>query len=246
MAVGVLSIKIRTRSAPWTRSIAPPIPFTMAPGTIQSAKLPDDETCMCRAPQLNVPAALRSQAPNQRMPRPAGAATVSLPALIRLGIDCVIVWIGAGSQDAVLGVQGDFHERYKCWQERRFGRPIPRLTYCCRSSRSPRVLPSRSTSPDGSLLAWSFSPPVATWLLLDLGVLRAGMHNPLDEHAVGAQPHRTDLTRLTKFLDLSDGRPSRHRCKRYLNLSQSFRTRDPLAYRHIWRVPVQNPRLSPA
>ena len=35
-----------TRLAPWTRSIAPPMPLTILPGTIQLARSPLTETCM--------------------------------------------------------------------------------------------------------------------------------------------------------------------------------------------------------
>ncbi|SLC48454.1 Uncharacterised protein [Mycobacteroides abscessus subsp. abscessus] len=42
----VCSITTMTRRAPWTRSIAPPIPFTILPGTIQLARSPVFDTCI--------------------------------------------------------------------------------------------------------------------------------------------------------------------------------------------------------
>jgi hypothetical protein len=45
-SLSVCSMSTMTRAAPWTRSIAPPMPFTILPGTIQLARSPARETCM--------------------------------------------------------------------------------------------------------------------------------------------------------------------------------------------------------
>ena len=81
----VCSMTTTTRSTPATRSIAPPMPFTILPGIIQLARSPVSETCM--APRM-----ARLMCPPRIMPKlsaeekklePGSVVTVCLPALIR-------------------------------------------------------------------------------------------------------------------------------------------------------------------
>src|SRR5699024_4320919 len=81
------SITTTIRRAPTTRSMAPPMPLTMAPGTIQLAMSPAGLTSM--APRIAT-----SILPERIMPKlmaeskmadPGRVVTVSLPALIRSG-----------------------------------------------------------------------------------------------------------------------------------------------------------------
>ena len=90
----VCSIVTTTRRAPATRSMAPPIPFTILPGIIQLARLPSWSTC-------SAPRIVRSTCPPRTMANesalekydvPGSSVTVSLPALIRSGSS----WPGSG------------------------------------------------------------------------------------------------------------------------------------------------------
>ena len=77
-------------SAPATRSMAPPMPFTSLPGIIQEAMLPSTSTS-------NAPNTVRSIWPPRIMAKesaelkkeaPVTAVTVCLPALIRSASSC--------------------------------------------------------------------------------------------------------------------------------------------------------------
>ena len=74
-----------TRRAPWTRSIAPPMPLTILPGMSQLARSPRGLTCM--APRMATSRCLPRIIPNDiaesKKLAPGRIVTVSLPALIR-------------------------------------------------------------------------------------------------------------------------------------------------------------------
>src|SRR5450631_626067 len=84
------SMRMMTRRAPWTRSMAPPMPLIILPGIVQLARSPAAETCM--APRIAA-----SILPERIIPKlaaeskklaPDTTVTVSLPALIRSGSWC--------------------------------------------------------------------------------------------------------------------------------------------------------------
>src|SRR5690606_9008500 len=86
-SLATCSMRIISRPAPWTKSIAPPGPFTILPGIIQLARSPVADTCM--APRIAA-----SILPARLIPKlvaesknavPGRVVTVSLPALIRSG-----------------------------------------------------------------------------------------------------------------------------------------------------------------
>ena len=76
-----------TRPAPLTRSIAPPMPLTMAPGTIQLARSPVAETCMppSTATSMWPPRIIAKLVGESKYDAPGSTVTVCLPALIRSG-----------------------------------------------------------------------------------------------------------------------------------------------------------------
>ncbi len=79
------SIITMTRLAPWTRSIAPPMPLTIFPGIIQLARSPVAETCI--APRIAAsmwpPRIIPKDCAESKNEAPGRTVTVSLPALIR-------------------------------------------------------------------------------------------------------------------------------------------------------------------
>ena len=81
------SISTITRRAPLTRSIAPPMPLTIDPGTIQLARSPAMETCIPPRTAVSmwlprIIAKLRDESKNDA---PGSTVTVCLPALMRSG-----------------------------------------------------------------------------------------------------------------------------------------------------------------
>ena len=79
---------------------------------------------------MNVPAADHAERQRRIEERRAGHDGDGFLARVdEIGIDRVIDWIGAGSQDAVLGVQGHLHVVAAEMLGSSVGRPIPRLTY---------------------------------------------------------------------------------------------------------------------
>src|SRR3546814_607515 len=83
----VWSISTITLRAPWTRSIAPPMPLTILPGTIQLARSPVTETCMPprTATSRCAPRIIAKLMGESKKAAPGLVVTVSLPALIRSG-----------------------------------------------------------------------------------------------------------------------------------------------------------------
>ncbi|OPZ49803.1 MAG: hypothetical protein BWY91_02980 [bacterium ADurb.BinA028] len=73
--------------APWTRSIAPPIPLTILPGIIQLAMSPAADTCMApRIAALTLPPRIIPKlVAESKNDAPRRIVTVSLPALMRSG-----------------------------------------------------------------------------------------------------------------------------------------------------------------
>ena len=81
------SMSTMTFLAPWTRSIAPPMPLTILPGIIQLAMSPVAETCM--APRIAAstlpPRIIPNEVAESKNEAPLRRVTVSLPALMRSG-----------------------------------------------------------------------------------------------------------------------------------------------------------------
>ncbi len=86
-SLATCSIITMTRLAPWTRSIAPPIPLTIFPGIIQLARSPRADTCI--APRIAAstcpPRIIPNDSAESKKLAPGRVVTVSLPALIRSG-----------------------------------------------------------------------------------------------------------------------------------------------------------------
>ena len=73
--------------APWTRSMAPPMPLTILPGIIQFAMSPSFETCIAprMAASIFPPRIIPKLVAESKKHAPRRTVTVSLPALIRSG-----------------------------------------------------------------------------------------------------------------------------------------------------------------
>ncbi len=86
-SLATCSMSTTTFFAPWTRSIAPPIPLTILPGIIQLAMSPPADTCM--APRMAAstlpPRIIPNEVAESKYDAPLRTVTVSLPALIRSG-----------------------------------------------------------------------------------------------------------------------------------------------------------------
>lgn len=91
-------------AAPWTRSIAPPMPRTILPGTIQLARSPNREISIAprTATSINFDRIMPKDSEELKKLAPGTTVMVSLPALI-----------SSGSTSSSVG----------------YG-PTPRLTYC--------------------------------------------------------------------------------------------------------------------
>ena len=106
-SLAVCSISTMTRLAPWTRSIAPPIPLTIFPGIIQLAMSPWRLTCMAPriAASILPPRIIPNEVAESKNDAPRRTVTVSLPALIRSASSSPVLGVGADAEDAVLGLQ---------------------------------------------------------------------------------------------------------------------------------------------
>ena len=103
------SISTMTFLAPWTRSIAPPMPLTILPGIIQLAMSPVAETCI--APEdrrVDLAAADHPEAGGRVEERRALAQGDGLLAGVdQVGVLLAVDGVGADAEDAVLGLQHD-------------------------------------------------------------------------------------------------------------------------------------------
>jgi len=84
-----------SRRLPAARSMAPPMPLTMAPGTIQLARSPRSDTCMApRIARSILPERIMAkESAEEKKAAPGRTVTVCLPALIRSGS----TWSSAGN-----------------------------------------------------------------------------------------------------------------------------------------------------
>ena len=100
------------RLTPATRSIAPPMPFTSLPGTIQLARSPFRETSIAPriARSICPPRIMRERCRADEKNEVCGkAVTVCLPALIRSASTSASSRERAHAQHAVFGLQGHMH-----------------------------------------------------------------------------------------------------------------------------------------
>jgi len=86
-SLAVWVITTMTVVAPWTRSMAPPMPVTSLPGTAQFASSPAAETCMApsTATSMRPPRIIPKDSAESKNEAPGRTVTVSLPALMRSG-----------------------------------------------------------------------------------------------------------------------------------------------------------------
>ena len=105
--MAVCSISTITRLAPWTRSIAPPMPLTILPGIIQLAMSPAAETCI--APEdRGVDLAAADHPEAGRGVEEGGAAAQGhglLAGVDQVGVLLALERVGADAEDAVLALQ---------------------------------------------------------------------------------------------------------------------------------------------
>ena len=96
-----------------TRSIAPPIPFTIFPGIIQFAMLPDSSTSIAPSTLKSIcpPRIIANESALEKYDVPGISLTVSFPALIRSGVFHPIDRIRPDPQHPVLRLQRHFHPR---------------------------------------------------------------------------------------------------------------------------------------
>ncbi|SEF17057.1 hypothetical protein SAMN05216533_8128 [Streptomyces sp. Ag109_O5-10] len=82
-SLAVCSIRTMTRRAPWTRSIAPPMPLTILPGIIQLARSPAADTCMAPSTAVSMwpPRIIPKDRAESKKEAPGRTVTVSLPAM---------------------------------------------------------------------------------------------------------------------------------------------------------------------
>ncbi len=82
--------------APATRSMAPPMPFTILPGIIQLARLPSRSTCSAPSTVRSMwpPRTIANESALLKYEQPGVSVTVSFPALIRSGSTSLSVGYG--------------------------------------------------------------------------------------------------------------------------------------------------------
>ena len=103
------SIITMVRLAPWTRSIAPPMPLTILPGIIQLARSPLSRD-LHRAEDRDVDVAAADHRERRRrveVRRPRQDRHGLLAGVDEVGVDRVLGRVGADAEHAVLGVQDD-------------------------------------------------------------------------------------------------------------------------------------------
>src|SRR6478735_9132206 len=85
--LAVCSITMTTFFTPATRSIAPPIPFTIFPGIIQLARSPFSATCIAPRMERSIcpPRIIANESAEEKKLVVGSSVTVCLPALIRSG-----------------------------------------------------------------------------------------------------------------------------------------------------------------
>src|ERR1700741_3140239 len=225
-SLAVCSIITKTCSTPCSRSIAPPMPLIILPGTVQLARSPAAETCMAPSTAMSrcPPRMIPNEDDEQKNAAPGNVVTVSLPALIRSASrfsrrgygptprmpfsECKTTVMPAGM-----------------WLGIRVGNPTPRLTYC--PSCSSAATRAASSSPLQLTLRHSSSslrPPQAggtptasssarSWphrLLFDLLHRVGHMHHPVHVDPRGVHLGGVDLARFDQVLNLRDGEPARY------------------------------------
>mmetsp|Transcript_104295 Transcript_104295/g.299925 ORF Transcript_104295/g.299925 Transcript_104295/m.299925 type:complete len:200 (-) Transcript_104295:870-1469(-) len=128
--LAVCSMTTSTRESDETRSMAPPMPFTILPGMIQFAKSPFAATSM--APRIVMstcpPLIIAKESAEEKVEEPGIIVMVSLPALMR-----------SGSTSASMGYGPMPSKPFSLWSSMRMpgfvkldtsvGNPMPRLTY---------------------------------------------------------------------------------------------------------------------
>jgi hypothetical protein len=95
-SLATCSIKTMTLPAPWTRSMAPPMPLINLPGTIQFAMSPSLETCI--APRIAASTfplrIMANDVAESKYEAPGLTVTVSLPAVDQVRILVARDWVG--------------------------------------------------------------------------------------------------------------------------------------------------------
>ena len=128
-SLATCSMSAMTRSAPFTRSIAPPMPLIILPGTVQFAMSPLAETCIAprTAVAIRPPRIMPKLVEESKKDAPGSTVTVSLPALISLALSSPAQGYGptpsmpfSECSTMVLSAGRKFGMRV--------GRPMPRLT----------------------------------------------------------------------------------------------------------------------
>ena len=123
------SINTTTRFDPATRSIAPPIPFTILPGIIQFARSPCSLTWSAPRMLTSIfPARIMAKLSCElNMDAPGIAVTVSFPALMRSG--SISSSNGNGPIPSMpFSLCNQTSRPAGTWFATRVGRPMPRLT----------------------------------------------------------------------------------------------------------------------
>ncbi|RPE37343.1 hypothetical protein EDD90_0171 [Streptomyces sp. Ag109_O5-1] len=84
------------------------MPLTTLPGVIQLARSPCSDTCMAPSTAVSMwpPRIIPKDSAESKKDAPGSTVTV-LARVDEIGVDLVLARVGAGAEDAVLGVQDD-------------------------------------------------------------------------------------------------------------------------------------------
>src|SRR5882757_2794694 len=191
-----------TLAAPAARSMAPPMPRTSAPGTVQLARSPLHATCMApsTATSIRPERIIANDVAESKHAAPAVAVIVSLPALTRSGSSCPGSGYGPTPR-----IPFSLCSTVSCAGVRKpatsVGSPMPRFTYplAGSSAAARRAMPSRVQGIGHRPGDHGFERLVPS----------GGGHDPMDIHGGGV--HGVGIELGHRMLDLRDGHGRAHR-----------------------------------
>ena len=128
-SLAMCSITTTTRLTPATRSIAPPMPFTILPGIIQLARSPFSETCIAprMARSICPPRIMANESALEKKLVAGKRRDGLLAGVDEVGIDLALGRERAHAEHAVLALQRHVHALGDVVGTS-VGMPMPRLT----------------------------------------------------------------------------------------------------------------------
>ena len=214
-SLAVCSITTITRRAPCTRSIAPPIPLIILPGTAQLARSPRAETCIAPSTATSTwpPRIMPKDSEESKNAAPGSDGHGLLARVDQVRVDLVLGRVGPDAEHAVLGVQHHVDAvRQVAGDQRR--QPDAEVDVgAVGQLGAARAAISSLVQLIGRPLRRVADRPLLDGLVG--GLLGRQLHDALHEDArAGARASGSISPGSTSSLDLGDGDPAGHRGQR--------------------------------